>query len=87
MTIDKIVMDMKVIGKQKGTKGFIFKSPKYTIALQVVDSRTKTHPTMEREVSFHQYSAMNIGAICKVTMYTPNGHTWYFSRDEAELMS
>ena len=86
MTIEKAVMDLKVIGKQEGTKGLIFKKPKYVVAFQVVDPMANANPTMEREVSFHQYSAVEVGDVLPIALYTPNGRIWYFSREEAEWM-
>lgn len=87
MDLEQRAIKMEVVGKRERTKGLIFKKPEYLVALQIVDEAATTRPTMQRELSFHQYSVVNIGDKIDVTMYTPNGHTWYFSRDEAELFN
>jgi len=87
MDLESKAIKMEVIGKRERTKGLIFKRPEYLVALQIVDEAAQTRPTMQRELPFHQYSGMNVGDKVDVTIYTPNGHTWYFSREEAELFS
>lgn len=39
---------------------------------------------MEREMSFAQYCQLEVGKEYMITMYSHNGHTWYFSEEEAE---
>lgn len=87
MDLEQRTLRMQVIGKRERTKGLIFKRPEYLVALQMIDEAAKSHPTLQREVLFHEYSAVTVGDKIDVTMYTSNGHTWYFSREEAELES
>ena len=87
MGLESKAINMEVIGKRERTKGLIFKRPEYLVALQVVDETVTASPTLQRELSFHQYSTMNVGDNVNITMYTKNGRNWYFSREEAELFS
>ena len=83
MTIDSFVLDMVVIGKDKREEGFIFKSTNYYLALKITDDRVRGNPTTERMVPFNQFCQVDVGDTVPIRMYTPNGHTWYFSEDEA----
>lgn len=85
MDLESRAIKMKVIKKREITNGLIFKRPTYLVALQIIDEEATTNPTMQREFPFHQYNAMNVDDEVEITMYTPNGHTWYYSRREAEL--
>jgi hypothetical protein len=81
----KKVVQVRVIGKQEGTRGFIFKKPDYVVALQIVDERLTTRPTQERRVSFHQYCAVNVGDTMGVHLYSSDQKMWFFSEEEARL--
>jgi hypothetical protein len=84
MSLEKKAIAMEVIGKRERTKGLIFRKPQYIVALKVVD-RTEKLVTVQRELSYDKYCALNVGDKVRVTMYTQDKKTWFFSPEEADL--
>jgi len=87
MDVIEETIEMKVIGKEASTKGLFFRRPAYKVAVQIVDPRATANVTMEREVSFHQYSSLHEGDLITSMMYSPDGERWTFSEEEARILS
>lgn len=82
--IEEKIVRMWVVDKYEGSKGLIFKKPQYLVALQAVDDKEITKPPMKVEVPFHRYQKMEIDSEIDVGMYSPDGRTWWFSKQTAE---
>ena len=85
--LEEKIVRMLVIDKHEGTTGLIFKKPQYLVMLQPLDEKDITKPSIQLEIPLHRYQKMEINNEIDVGIYSLNGKNWYFSKEEAELLT